>query len=87
MQQQKIIGVTDHFWKWKIEKIVITQIPLPNNHKCPTNSKHPYVVQSVPGTVLNVSRILMSLNLTVTLWWRYYYYSHFTDEETEAQKG
>lgn len=37
----------------------------------------------MPGTILRAIHIIMHLIL-LTLYDRYYYYPHFTDDETEA---
>lgn len=76
--------VTECFWKWTdIGGIVVIQIL----HTLLIKANVHFTAQSVPGTVLNILNMLTSLNLPVTLWCRYYYYfSHFTDLEIEAQR-
>ena len=38
----------------------------------------------VPGIRLGILNIVTHLHLVATLWEKYYYYPHFTDEEIEV---
>lgn len=41
----------------------------------------------VPGPVLSTLQLLIHLILTITLWYRNYFYPHFTDEETGRERS